>query len=598
MTVKKTPVPPPPWESVPRELKEREQWVCWGDKKIPYDARTGAPADSTKRETWSTFQEAVAASGRYNGIGFVFAGDSLVGVDLDHCIAEDGTIDAYAQKIVDELDSYTEISPSGTGLHIFVHGSLPPGGRKKGPVEMYQVGRYFTVTGRHLDGTPLTVEERSAELTALHTRVFAQPKSATPNAPSASDEELDDNDILVRAHRNEKFSKLWFGNITGYPSQSEADLHLCGLLAYYTNRNAAQIDRLFRRSALRRAKWDERHGAQTYGEMTVEKAVAECQGTLLPPSGLQPIATWAATAQQSQDYLVDKLFARGGTSMLVAKVKVGKSTLARHLARCGLVGEPFLGRETKPGTVWYYAFEGNEADFKESFEKLGILNHGGFLFEFTLLPPEHYFDRIVADAVARRPDLIIVDIALKVLPGIRDIRDYMQFSETMKRVADLSHRSGAHVHLLHHAPKVEYGDAGSNAAGATSFAGGVDVTLHLKTVKGNRILTSTGRYGTPLAEDGVWLRHDTATGRITPGDPAEALAHALRDWLAKVREPLTFDEIEKGFSVRRADLWTALRTAEDLRLVWRTGEGKRGKPYRYQILALPLDLPSPRRDTE
>ena len=77
-------------------------------------------------------------------------------------------------NIVQQLDSYTEISPSGTGLRIFIRAKLPPKDRKIGNFECYESGRYLTVTGHHVEGTPLSVEQRQLEMTQVHTDMFAE----------------------------------------------------------------------------------------------------------------------------------------------------------------------------------------------------------------------------------------------------------------------------------------------------------------------------------------------------------------------------------------------------------------------------------------
>ena len=87
-----------------------------------------------------------------------------------------------------ELASYTETSPSGTGVHVLVHGELPPGRRRKGSIEMYADGRYFAMTGDHLDGTPTTIEMRSAELVALHRRIFGPPDPVVVKPVSVCDD--------------------------------------------------------------------------------------------------------------------------------------------------------------------------------------------------------------------------------------------------------------------------------------------------------------------------------------------------------------------------------------------------------------------------
>jgi putative DNA primase/helicase len=140
-------------ESIPEELRARPQWVVWkavGDKpdKVPYSARTGRRASSTDLLTWATFQEALEAyeNGDYAGLGFVFSSaDPYTGIDLDDCVDEDGEIALWALEIVRYFDSYTELSATGTGLHIIVRGNVS--NRRKDEVEVYSSKRFFTVTG-------------------------------------------------------------------------------------------------------------------------------------------------------------------------------------------------------------------------------------------------------------------------------------------------------------------------------------------------------------------------------------------------------------------------------------------------------------------
>jgi putative DNA primase/helicase len=139
--------------NIPGELKARPQWVLWravGEKpdKVPYSARTGRRASSTDLLTWGTFQEALEAykNGEYAGLGFVFSSaDPYTGIDLDDCVDEDGEIALWALEIARYLESYTEISATGTGLHIIVRGEIP--NRRKGDVEVYSSKRFFTMTG-------------------------------------------------------------------------------------------------------------------------------------------------------------------------------------------------------------------------------------------------------------------------------------------------------------------------------------------------------------------------------------------------------------------------------------------------------------------
>lgn len=155
------------FERIPAELRERAQWVIWRAEKrdgkatkVPYCAhKPGARASSTDPATWTTFEKAVTASTAADGVGFVFTkADPYVGVDLDE-------FDSTAAAIVLALDSYTERSVSGRGAHTILRGSLNGAGRnRKGPLEIFDHGRYFVVTGDHMRGTPETIEDRQAQL--------------------------------------------------------------------------------------------------------------------------------------------------------------------------------------------------------------------------------------------------------------------------------------------------------------------------------------------------------------------------------------------------------------------------------------------------
>jgi putative DNA primase/helicase len=253
------------------------------------NARTGNAASSTNPKTWSTFDQAVTAYttvNGYDGIGLTLTPDTgLVGIDLDHCRNPDsGDIAAWTQDISGRMQAYTEVSPSGEGLRLFAKATLPPQGRKKADIEMYNTGRYFTVTGCHLEGTPLTIESRQAEVDALHREVWPEhyeprrsPVSISPEGNGATFT-LSDDEIIVKtssARNGDRFNNLlWYGDWKGrYPSQSEADMALCGHLAFWTRKNAEQMDRLLRQSGLHREKWDELRGEQTYGKQTIAEAL-------------------------------------------------------------------------------------------------------------------------------------------------------------------------------------------------------------------------------------------------------------------------------------------------------------------------------------
>jgi putative DNA primase/helicase len=270
---------------VPAELKGLARWVCWRYAwragkwaKAPLNVRTGRWANANDAEAQAGFEEALDYHRRHPGVGvgFVFReGDPFTGIDLDDCRdPAGGTLLPWAEEVVRELDTYAEVSPSGTGVKLFVRGKVPPGSRKKkGDVEVYSAGQYFTVTGDRLPGTPAAAEDRQAQLLRLHLRVFgdaglAQDAALTP-CP------LTDDEVIARARNaknGHKFSRLWDGDLAGAGSASEGDLALMNLLAYWTGGDAARMESLFGKSALgERKKWVER---ADYRKMTIDKAVA------------------------------------------------------------------------------------------------------------------------------------------------------------------------------------------------------------------------------------------------------------------------------------------------------------------------------------
>ena len=201
-----------------------------------------------------------------------------MGSDLDRCRdPETGTIEPWAQEIIDEIRSYTEISPSGTGIRILAQGSKPTGRCRKGSVEIYDHGRYLTVTGDHCDGTPTRIRRCPRAIGAVCARVFGeadQPHQTDGDDPVAIKTSRQSDDEIIRraaeARNGDKFKRLWAGDTNGYNSHSEADLALCGLLAFWVGPDSQRIDHLFRQSGLNRAKWEER---EDYRHRVIAKAL-------------------------------------------------------------------------------------------------------------------------------------------------------------------------------------------------------------------------------------------------------------------------------------------------------------------------------------
>ncbi|MCB2217445.1 MAG: hypothetical protein KQH59_15360 [Desulfobulbaceae bacterium] len=278
--------------SVPQVLRDRKAWLVYKlvqkpDKpkpdKVPYSPVTGKMASTTIASDWSPFEQAEKAlsnGGGYDGMGIVFFGDGLAGVDIDDCRdPETGEIDNRVLDIINQFCTYTEVSPSGTGVHMVFrtshkHRGINDRSRK---IEIYTTGRYFTFTGQVLPGF-----DEVRDCTEQHRQL--QQSCKTRDDDRAAGVESDDSaltadDIMLcdrvsASGQGAKFRQLMAGEWQGgeYPSQSEADMALCSILAWWTQ-DSKQIDRVFRSSGLMRPKWNSKRSGSTYGADTIGRAM-------------------------------------------------------------------------------------------------------------------------------------------------------------------------------------------------------------------------------------------------------------------------------------------------------------------------------------
>lgn len=289
------------YDKIPDELKQYPNWVCWkavpdershsGISKKPINAKTGEYAKSNDPSTWTDYETAVRTSERFSGIGFMFGNSPFFGVDLDDmkeevydfkCGGTGGRVGDFMRA----LHSYAELSQSGNGIHIICRGTLPKGKRHVPPIEMYESGRFFVMTGNSY-GAYSEICDCTESIKPLHEKYLGgqapadDADSQTISRPSVlSVDEI--VELALNAKNGDKFARLMSGNISDYGSQSEADMAFCNLLAFWTGRDPEKIDVIFRRSGLMREKWDRRQSGTTYGAITIAKAVAEC-GTVYAP---------------------------------------------------------------------------------------------------------------------------------------------------------------------------------------------------------------------------------------------------------------------------------------------------------------------------
>lgn len=289
------------YDKIPYELKELDQWCCFKIEEVengrktkrPYNPLTNNMAKSNDETTWVSFEEAVNNLNGYDGIGFFFV-EPYVGIDLDKVGNEieeylnNPDTDNIISEFINVLETYAEVSPSGTGIHLITKGELPKKGRRRGNVEIYDKGRFFTMTGKQIGGYNGINNDEYGQLNFLHNKYIAkqEPDINNQNLSGGNGNDLTVEQIIDIAKKSKnslRFTTLYEGDWEQfYSSQSEADLAFANDLAFWTARDPKKMDDIFRKSNLYRDKWDEKRGEETYGNITINTAIESCQNEFVP----------------------------------------------------------------------------------------------------------------------------------------------------------------------------------------------------------------------------------------------------------------------------------------------------------------------------
>jgi predicted P-loop ATPase len=326
---------------------------------------TGGRAQSSNRSTFGTFEQAIFAKDMngYEGVGIgIF--DDICAVDIDHCI-QDGVFSDLATQVMGIMDSYTEISPSGSGLRILFRAPGLQYDTKKYYInnqrlglEIYAAGvtkKYVTITGNtvHKCGINDRTDELEKVLDLFMCREVPNNGTTEPKVIE-SVMLMGDMDVCNKAEQasnGQLFKNLMAGNTTDYNGDdSRADIALCNVLAFYT-KDAAQIDRIFRSSGLMREKWDRKTGSATYGEMTIQSALSRVTDQYTPgrqPTEIaQPKSTQTRAVAPATDDIGEPV---GPYDVLLIPTKSGYEKSARNVLRI-LQQDPTLAQ-----TIYYDAF--------------------------------------------------------------------------------------------------------------------------------------------------------------------------------------------------------------------------------------------------
>ena len=267
------------YSAIPERLRSAP-FVLW--RAVPDGGRTkkiplrtdGRPASSTNASTWTDYASACAAyaAGQGHGIGVVLTGDGLCCIDIDHSIDANGELSPLAVRAMSACRTWSEVSQSGAGIHLF--GIATPGPAIKTPaIELYSTHRFIALTGNNTCSLPVAnIDAAVQRLRAWHARRQSQPAVQRERTRVGAAVTAGCDGLLSHMLATDSVARSLFSGDIGTGSQSEADMRLALRLVWWTGRDLAAADALFRQSKLMRAKWDSARGESTYGALTLERA--------------------------------------------------------------------------------------------------------------------------------------------------------------------------------------------------------------------------------------------------------------------------------------------------------------------------------------
>jgi hypothetical protein len=397
-------------ENLPASLYDKPYFVAWklmdDGKKQPVDPNTGAGfnTQTPKATGWplpyilNKFLPCYDAYGfeihetpLFSGLGFMARPENgITIVDLDSCRDPNtGDVKPWALDIIKKLNTYTEVSPSGYGVHCYVLGGIPHNvntrlnaetptrANKKAGIELFHVKGYVTLTGNTLPGYPRGVCLAQGALDELWNR-YGKKRPTTEGGGQV--ELLTAGDVIAIMQRAANWEEVE-EKLKQEPN-SERDMSLCCHVAFYT-KDPGTIEEVLRTLGAARKKWDDKRGATTWIQSTITKALHRVtegwnpnfhsdDDDEAPP--INPPAIKSASDLMSRKFEPVHWIVRDmlpeGTYILAAAPKIGKTWLAQDISLCVAVGEPCLGRMTRKGRVLYLALEDNERRMKSRLEKL------------------------------------------------------------------------------------------------------------------------------------------------------------------------------------------------------------------------------------
>ena len=463
-------------QSCGEDLLRSSVWVASDPNGVPYAPLTRLKANSADSQTWTDFESVTQYCEANPGFlpAIALRGSDLCIIDLDDVRDDSGQTEAWAQDIVDQLGSYTEISRSGHGLHIVCRGKKPGRLCKSGQFEIYdgEELKFITLTGNALEGLATIQTVPSETLLAIYEQHLKKQPSLDhieKRSPTLSDQEI--IDLCTKEKCKEKFEKLFFkGDISDYNhDDSAADLALVSIFAYFSQ-DPHQIFRLFQQSSLykkayeRQRKWER----DDYRTRTIEKAIVGRKDYYQPPVTrvLKSVGIGEFLRRElpQKPLILDPILREQDIQLIYAPAGVGKTHLAMNMAYTIATGGTFLNfKAPSSRRVLYVDGEMPEIQLQERLAGIFLGNKDQSIPEdshFQLLISTGqefglpYLDDVKGQEQLHpffdRAEVIFLD-NLSTLTAIaeQDAKTWLPIQELLVRLR----RQGKTVVLIHHSGK-------------------------------------------------------------------------------------------------------------------------------------------------
>jgi 5S rRNA maturation endonuclease (ribonuclease M5) len=292
--------------------------------------------------------------------------------------------------------------------------------------------------------------------------------------------------------------------------------------------------------------------------------------------------------EEAIQWLVEDRLPSGGLSIMVAKPKVGKSTLARCLAVCVSQGKPWLNQDVSQGPVLYLALEEKRSELIKHFRAMGATETDP-IFIFAGMSPQDGIIQLTEAVKFHKPALIIIDPLFR-FTRVRDGNAYSEVTAALEPLLNLARQSGSHVLLVHHSGKGDR-NGGDSILGSTAIFGSVDTAFIMKRSETTRSAYSIQRYGLDLEE--TVLTMDEETGWVTAGaskrdHDIQKIQGSILQFLDGTSEAVEEKELHEKVEGRKTVKQKALRKLVEEGKISRGGTGKKGNPYLYFKMLAPL----------